>query len=69
MASAFNICALVVHWRVEIPPGLGANEGHGLDVRDPIWYSTLFLCVGPQAYYCELFLKDLSEQDLSGIDR
>lgn len=37
MASAFNICALVVHWRVEIPPGIGANESHGNDVRDPKW--------------------------------
>ena len=39
MATAFNICALVEHWRVEIPPGLGANESHGIDVRDPKWYS------------------------------
>ncbi|KAL6713526.1 hypothetical protein ACLMJK_008991 [Lecanora helva] len=37
MASAFNICALIEHWRVEIPPGLGANESHGNDVRDPKW--------------------------------
>lgn len=37
MASAFNICALVVHWRVSIPPGFGANEAHGDDVRDPKW--------------------------------
>ena len=39
MATAFNICALVEHWRVEIPPGFGANESHGIDVRDPKWYS------------------------------
>ena len=38
MASAFNICALIEHWRVEIPPGLGANESHGNDVRDPKWW-------------------------------
>ena len=37
MASAFNICALIEHWRVEIPPGFGANESHGDDVRDPKW--------------------------------
>ncbi|KAF6222885.1 hypothetical protein HO133_000936 [Letharia lupina] len=37
MATAFNICALIEHWRVEIPPGLGANESHGIDVRDPKW--------------------------------
>ena len=39
MATAFNICALIEHWRVDIPPGLGANESHGNDVRDPKWYS------------------------------
>lgn len=39
MATAFNICALIEHWRVEIPPGFGANESHGIDVRDPKWYS------------------------------
>ena len=38
MATAFNICALIEHWRVEIPPGFGANESHGIDVRDPKWY-------------------------------
>ncbi|KAL2042956.1 hypothetical protein N7G274_004014 [Stereocaulon virgatum] len=37
MASAFNICALIQHWRVSIPPGFGANESHGNDVRDPKW--------------------------------
>ncbi|KAK4697341.1 hypothetical protein P7C71_g730, partial [Lecanoromycetidae sp. Uapishka_2] len=37
MASAFNICALIEHWRVEIPPGFGANESYGNDVRDPKW--------------------------------
>ncbi|KAL9100286.1 MAG: hypothetical protein Q9163_004318 [Psora crenata] len=37
MASAFSICALAVHWRVEIPPGHGPNEGHGNTVKDPKW--------------------------------
>ncbi|KAL9125800.1 MAG: hypothetical protein Q9217_005055 [Psora testacea] len=37
MASAFNICALAVPWRVEIPPGFGANESHGNFVKDPKW--------------------------------
>lgn len=41
MATAFNICALIEHWRVSIPPGLGANESHGDDVRDPKWYTQL----------------------------
>ena len=27
VASAFNTCALAVHWRVEIPSLAGANEG------------------------------------------
>lgn len=36
MASAFSICALVVHWRVEIPPGL--TEAEGVDLPDPKWY-------------------------------
>ena len=43
MATAFNICALIEHWRVEIPPGFGANESHGVDVRDPKWYSSQIL--------------------------
>ncbi|MCJ1407420.1 Potassium channel [Ptychographa xylographoides] len=33
MASAFNINALVQHWRVTIPPG--GTEEHGIDVPDP----------------------------------
>lgn len=37
MATAFNICALIEHWRVDIPPGLGANESHGIEVPDPAW--------------------------------
>lgn len=36
MASAFNICALVEHWRVIVP--LGGTEEHGIDVPDPGWY-------------------------------
>ena len=35
MASAFSICALVVHWRVAIPPG-GAEE-HATFIPDPKW--------------------------------
>ncbi|MCJ1312109.1 Potassium channel [Agyrium rufum] len=35
MASAFNVCALAEHWRVNIPPG-GVEE-HGIDVPDPPW--------------------------------
>ncbi|KAI9808583.1 MAG: hypothetical protein M1825_003732 [Sarcosagium campestre] len=35
MASAFNICALVQSWRVEIPPG-GVEE-HGKSIQDPKW--------------------------------
>ena len=38
MASAFNICALVETWRMDIPPGLGPNvEGLGTRVEDPKW--------------------------------
>lgn len=37
MASAFNICALIQSWRVDIPPGFGANESHGIRVLDPKW--------------------------------
>lgn len=36
MASAFSICALVVHWRVHIPPG--AAEQNGVPIDDPKWY-------------------------------
>ncbi|PMD35598.1 voltage-gated potassium channel [Hyaloscypha variabilis F] len=35
MASAFSICALVVHWRVYIPPG--AAEENGVPIPDPKW--------------------------------
>jgi len=35
MASAFSICALVVHWRVWIPDG-GVEE-HGVYIDDPKW--------------------------------
>ncbi|EXJ95278.1 hypothetical protein A1O1_00398 [Capronia coronata CBS 617.96] len=35
MASAFNICALVEDWRVEIPTK--GTEEHGLDIQDPEW--------------------------------
>lgn len=37
MASAFSICALVVHWRVSVPPG-GVEE-HGIYIDDPKWYA------------------------------
>lgn len=36
MASAFSICALVVPWRVYIPPG-GAAEQNGDPIPDPKW--------------------------------
>jgi potassium channel subfamily K len=35
MASAFSICALVVHWRVYIAPG--AAEQNGVPIDDPKW--------------------------------
>lgn len=35
MASAFSICALVVHWRVFIPPGTA--EQNGIPIDDPKW--------------------------------
>ena len=36
IASAFSVCALVVNWRVVIPPG--GNEGErGTNVKDPKW--------------------------------
>jgi potassium channel subfamily K len=37
MASAFSICALVVHWREYLPPG--ATEDTGIPIPDPPWYS------------------------------
>lgn len=37
MASAFSICALVVHWRMIIPPG--QTEEDGVFVDDPTWYA------------------------------
>lgn len=40
MASAFSICALVVHWRVYIPPG--AAEQNGVPIPDPKWYVSYF---------------------------
>jgi potassium channel subfamily K len=36
MASAFSICALIVHWRVYIPPG--EAEQNGVPLPDPKWY-------------------------------
>jgi hypothetical protein len=41
MASAFSICALVVHWRVYIPPG--AAEQNGVPIPDPKWWGLLDL--------------------------
>lgn len=35
MASAFSICALVVPWRQEIPPG--KTEAEGVKLQDPKW--------------------------------
>lgn len=40
MASAFSICALVVHWRMIITPG--NTEEQGIYIDDPKWY-VLFL--------------------------
>ena len=62
MATAFNICALIEHWRVEIPPGFGANESHGIDVRDPKWYppqipSFLNEPEKKWTYRCKVFLN------------
>ena len=39
MATAFNVCALIEHWRVSIPPG--GTEEHGIDIPDPGWYVML----------------------------
>lgn len=44
MASAFSICALVVRWRVSIPPG-GVEE-HGIYIDDPKWYALWELLEG-----------------------
>lgn len=38
MANAFSICALVVSWRVYIPPG--SNEISGVRIPDPKWYDS-----------------------------
>jgi potassium channel subfamily K len=35
VASAFNICALVMDWRVIVSSS--STEGTGVDVRDPDW--------------------------------
>ena len=35
MASAFNICALVEHWRVSMPPG--QTQAQGTTIPDPQW--------------------------------
>ncbi len=35
MASAFSICALAIHWRVDVPPGTA--EAFGTYVDDPPW--------------------------------
>ena len=35
IASGFNVCALVVEWRVYVPP-LGTEE-HGTRIPDPAW--------------------------------
>ena len=37
MASAFNICALVHHWRQTVPPGLHAIVEEGHTLPDPNW--------------------------------
>lgn len=43
MASAFSICALVVHWRAEIPEGKGEQDG--IEIDDPKWYVFIALQV------------------------
>ena len=35
MASAFSICALAVHWRMELPPDV--LEQNGIPIEDPKW--------------------------------
>ncbi|KAI9736507.1 MAG: Potassium channel [Claussenomyces sp. TS43310] len=35
MASAFSVCALVVHWRMAIPAG--GSEANGIYIEDPGW--------------------------------
>jgi potassium channel subfamily K len=35
IANAFSICALVVKWRVFMPPGV--DEAHGTPIEDPKW--------------------------------
>ena len=37
IASGFNICALVQHWRQTIPPGKNAIEEEGHGIPDPPW--------------------------------
>ncbi len=37
MASAFNICALVQHWRQTIPPGPHVSDEVGHLIEDPPW--------------------------------
>lgn len=37
MASAFNICALVHHWRQTVPPGAHAIVEEGHSIPDPTW--------------------------------
>lgn len=39
MASAFSICALVVHWREYIGPG--DSEDTATPIEDPKWYVRL----------------------------
>ena len=35
VATAFNICALVMDWRVIVDPS--STESTGIDIRDPDW--------------------------------
>ncbi|KAF2659307.1 potassium channel-like protein [Lophiostoma macrostomum CBS 122681] len=39
IANAFSICALVVKWRVFMPPGV--DEAHGNPIEDPKWLTAI----------------------------
>jgi potassium channel subfamily K len=68
MASAFSICALVVHWRVYIPPG--AAEENGVPIDDPKWYvwSLHVLLRTPQIAPTRMPHTDRSQNRLIGVN-
>ena len=41
VATAFNICALVMDWRVIVNPS--STESTGIDIRDPDWLSAPYM--------------------------